>query len=91
METAETQALRTAFGRVLRTRRSALGLSQEELAHRAGLTPRYISLLECDHRQPTISTVYLLAGALDLSFSEFCLMIENSQRESDRSSESLAG
>ncbi len=83
METAETQALRTAFGRVLRTRRSALGLSQEELAHRAGLTPRYISLLECDHRQPTISTVFLLAGALGTGFGAFCTQIEASYLEND--------
>ena len=83
METAETQALRTAFGRVLRTRRSALGLSQEELAHRAGLTPRYISLLECDHRQPTISTVYLLAQGLGTSFAAFCGDIEASYNEHD--------
>lgn len=83
METVETQALRTAFGRVLRTRRSALGLSQEELAHRAGLTPRYISLLECDHRQPTISTVYLLAQGLGMSFAGFCGDIEASYKQHD--------
>lgn len=76
MENAETKQLRIAFGRTLRMARNRAGFSQEELAARAGLTPRYISLLECDHRQPTISTLYLLAGALEIGFGEFCNEIE---------------
>jgi len=76
METEETKILRRMFGRILREKRKALGFSQEELAHRAGLTPRYISLLECDKRQPTISTVYLLAEGLGVSMAEFVAEIE---------------
>lgn len=78
METDETKTLRQVFGKILREKRKERSFSQEELAHRAGLTTRYISLLECDKRQPTISTVYLLAQALGLSMAEFITEIERS-------------
>lgn len=38
-------ALLEAFAKILRKQRTAAGLSQEELAHRAGVSMRYVSLL----------------------------------------------
>ena len=76
METPETDRLREVFGEVLRARRKAQKLSQEELAGRAGIAMRYISLLECNKRQPTISTLYLLSGALGISMTDFVSDIE---------------
>src|SRR5688500_9875350 len=59
------------FGDGLRRRRLAAGLSQEELAERAGLSVRGISDLERGARRtPHRATVRLLAGALDLSQAE---------------------
>lgn len=81
MENSETKILRAMFGRTLREKRKAIGLSQEELAYRASLTPRYISLLECDKRQPTISTLYLLSEGLGISLSEFVTDIEMAMPE----------
>lgn len=78
MEDDATKPIRTAFATTLRQQRNLAGFSQEELAFRAGLTPRYISLLECDQRQPTISTLYQLADALGMSFGEFCVLIGDS-------------
>ena len=60
----ETQA---SFGDMLRRLRSAAGLSQEELAERAGLSRNGISDLERGARlAPRLETVRLLADALAL-------------------------
>ncbi len=76
METPETDRLREVFGEVLRAKRKEQKLSQEELAGRAGIAMRYVSLLECNKRQPTISTLYVLSQALGISMSEFVSEIE---------------
>src|SRR3712207_710939 len=59
------------FGSRLRQLRGAAGLTQEELALRAGLSPRAISALERGERQrPYPHTVRTLANALGLSEEE---------------------
>src|SRR4051812_14673870 len=56
------------FGEVLRRYRIAAGLSQEELAERAGLSLRGVSDLERGVRRlPHLETVRLLADALQLT------------------------
>ncbi len=58
----------THFGELLRRARQAAGLTQEELAARAGLSRRGIADLERGVRQtPRKDTVALLAAALGLS------------------------
>jgi len=59
-----------AFGKVLRQRRKNLGLTQEELAHEAGVQRNYVSLIERGINQPTITIIFKLATALDCSPSE---------------------
>lgn len=73
----DTDLFREGFARVLRRRRHELDLSQEELGHRAGLTMRYISLLECNKRQPTISTLFSLSQALNVPLSDFIREVED--------------
>lgn len=63
------------FARALQLRRRECGLSQEEVAHSAGLSTSYMSLLETRKRQPTLSVLGALAKALDLSLLEFMGMI----------------
>ena len=63
-------ALLDAFSLVLRRRRLACGLSQEELAHRAGVSMRYVSLLEGRRQQPTLSTINGLCRGLDMTMTE---------------------
>lgn len=59
------------FGSRLRRLREATSLTQEELALRAGLSPRAISALERGERQrPYPHTVRMLADALELSEEE---------------------
>ena len=58
----------TDFGRRLRALREAAGLSQEDLAARAGLTAKGIGALERgERRHPQSHTVRSLADALNLS------------------------
>ena len=61
----------TSFGDLLLRLRSAAGLSQEELAERAGLSRNSISDLERGLRQaPRLGTVRLLADALSVGEDE---------------------
>src|SRR5262245_61249733 len=56
-----------SFGSILRRHRVAAGLSQEELAERAGLSVRGVGNLEQGRRAaPRLATVRLLADALGL-------------------------
>jgi predicted ATPase/transcriptional regulator with XRE-family HTH domain/TolA-binding protein len=55
----------TTFGALLKRQRLAVGLTQEALAERAGLSPKAVSDLERDPaRTPRLGTVALLADAL---------------------------
>lgn len=55
-----------SFGKVLASLRNERGLTQERLAERSGLHRTYISLIERGARQPTLSVIFELAGALDV-------------------------
>lgn len=59
--------LEKAFGSVLREAREKAGLSQDQLAHDAGLHRTYISLLERGQRQPSLRAITSLAQALGLA------------------------
>src|SRR5918997_249806 len=64
------------FGGQLRRHREAAGLSQEELAERAGLTANAISALERgERRHPYPQTVRALADALNLSDADRSALI----------------
>ncbi|MBX3218995.1 MAG: helix-turn-helix domain-containing protein [Labilithrix sp.] len=52
------------IGREIRRRRHAFGWTLEELAHRSGLSARYISNVENDRRDPSLSTIVAVAKAL---------------------------
>jgi transcriptional regulator with XRE-family HTH domain len=54
------------LARNLRRLRKSTGLSQEELADRAGLHRTYISSIERAERNVSIENIFLLARALDV-------------------------
>lgn len=55
------------FGPVLRRLRLERGLSQEELAERAGMASHaHISRLESGRKQPTVEMLFRLAEALEV-------------------------
>ncbi len=59
-----------AFGRALRSRRLAMGLSQEQLGLESGVQRNFISLIETGQNQPTIGTIFKLAHALEIKPSK---------------------
>ena len=63
--------VRTLFGRRMRELRKERGLSQEELAHRAGLHYTYIGGIERGERNPALVNISRIAVALGVSLAEF--------------------
>jgi CheY-like chemotaxis protein len=61
--------LKTLLGMAIKTQRTSLSISQEELAHRADLHRTYVSDLERGVRNPSMDSVEKLAHALELSVS----------------------
>ncbi|HSI13359.1 MAG TPA: response regulator [Chthoniobacter sp.] len=59
--------LKALFGTTIKTKRSELGLSQEELADRAGLHRTYVSDVERGMRNVSLISIEKLAHALGLS------------------------
>jgi transcriptional regulator with XRE-family HTH domain len=58
------------FSEVLRSRRVALGLSQAQLAQRAGVSPRQLARYEAGEQQPVLSAAVTLAEALGISLTQ---------------------
>lgn len=53
-----------AFGAHVRFLRQSLNLSQEEVAHRAGIHVTYLSGIERGHRNPSLRNIRRIAVAL---------------------------
>jgi transcriptional regulator with XRE-family HTH domain len=60
--------IRVLVGRNVRRARIEKGLTQEELAERAGTSQFYVSSLEAGRRNPTVVTVATLAQALGVDY-----------------------
>ena len=75
MDRKNTQLVKS-FAKALKARRKSKGLSQEEFAHRLGLSVSYISLLETENRQPTLTVLAAVAGEFGISLAEFAAEIE---------------
>lgn len=54
-----------AFGKILREQRLSAGLSQEALALESEVDRTFVSQIERGIRQPTLTTLWRLARALD--------------------------
>lgn len=68
----------------IKARRQELGYSQEDLAGHCELDRPYISLIEVGKKQPTISVLYKLAVALNLTFDEFARGIDRRYKLAQR-------
>lgn len=58
------------FGAALRRVRLAAGMTQEQLGLEAGVQRNFISLIETNQNQPTITTIGRLARALGMKASQ---------------------
>jgi transcriptional regulator with XRE-family HTH domain len=65
-----------ALATTVRRMRMERGDTQEDLAHRAGLTVAAFARIERGHANPTWTTVRRIAVALDVSLSGFAEAIE---------------
>jgi transcriptional regulator with XRE-family HTH domain len=63
-------SLKIGLGAAIRRKRTILGISQGELADRAGLHRTYVSDLERGARNPSIDSIEKLARALQLSVAK---------------------
>lgn len=72
----DVREIRTAFGAVLRERRSRAGLTQAKLAGRGGLNASFVSQLERGVRAPSLLAVCALADALGTTPSEMLDAVE---------------
>ena len=68
--------LEQSFGIILREKRKDQGFSQEALALEAGIDRNFVSLLERGLNQPSLSTVFKLANALNLKPSDLVMDLE---------------
>lgn len=62
------------FGNKVREQRLLLGLSQEELASRAGVHRTYVGMIERAEKNITLTNVEKIAKALKLSIDEITKM-----------------
>src|ERR1700753_3460937 len=69
------------FGAAVRFRRDHLGISQEELAGRAGLHRTYISDVERGARNVSLESINRLATALEVPLSALFLHLEEASSE----------
>ena len=74
------KTLSTAFGKVLQRRRRAAGISQEALAHAAGVHRTYVGLVERGLRNPSIDVGHSLATALGTTLSNLIREAERSAK-----------
>ena len=58
------------FGNKVRERRAELGLSQEELASRAGVHRTYIGMIERAEKNITLKNINKIATALNMELSD---------------------
>jgi len=67
---------RKRLGARIRARRSELGFSQDELAHRCGLHRTYLGGIERGERNPSLVNLLKIARAFNLSVAELVAGID---------------
>ena len=68
--------VRAVFGVMLRERRLAAGLTQEQLGFEASIRRNYVSMLELGQHQPTLTMLFSLATALKCAPSDLLSDLE---------------
>lgn len=75
--------LRTAFGLALNGYRMFRWMRQDELARYAGMSPRYVSMLECGDANPTLEAMISLGDVLERNPHQFVRVAETFQEGRD--------
>ena len=66
-----------AAGRVIGRLRVQRGISQEVLSGLAGIARSHLAMIENGAKNASVTTLWRIAGALDMPLSELFLIIEN--------------
>jgi transcriptional regulator with XRE-family HTH domain len=69
-------SISVSFGKVIRRLRLEKGFSQEQLGFEADLRRTYISIIELGQQQPSLSTIFKLANALQIPASTLINHVE---------------
>ncbi len=64
------------FGKKVREERTRLGLSQEELANRAGVHRTYVGMIERAEKNITLENIEKIAKALEISLDNLMKLDE---------------
>lgn len=70
------QTVAIAFGRVLRRLRIDAEMTQEELGLEADIQRNYVSSLELGEKQPSLTTVFKLAAALNIKPAKLIALVD---------------
>ncbi|MCW1515747.1 helix-turn-helix domain-containing protein [Acinetobacter baumannii] len=73
--------IENAFAAVLKDLRTQKKISQENLAFLSGLDRTYISLLERGKRQPTLTSLFSISKALDMTLVDLTTALEEKINE----------
>ena len=73
--------IENAFATVLKDLRTQKKISQENLAFLSGLDRTYISLLERGKRQPTLTSLFSISKALDMTLVDLTTALEEKVNE----------
>ena len=82
MRSPKLTQLMSAFALTLKAARHHRGLSQDQLAASTGVARTYIARIELGHNQPTISVLFHLAKALDVTPED---LIEQTRQRYEKS------
>jgi transcriptional regulator with XRE-family HTH domain len=66
MKKPRNESLLKALAAEIKSLRTGLGVSQEEIAHRAGLNRTFVGKLEVAQTQPSFTVLFQLADALEV-------------------------
>lgn len=80
--------LQVSLGTKVRRLRQSLGLTQEELAEKAGLSPKHLGELERGRGNPTLSNLEALAEALTISLVDL-FDLEGARLNQDKVKEAM--
>lgn len=71
MRKPRDEAILSALASEIKSRRHALGISQDELAYRADLSRTFVGKMELAQSQPALNALFHLAAALETDPADF--------------------
>ncbi|MDA8093084.1 MAG: helix-turn-helix transcriptional regulator [Betaproteobacteria bacterium] len=77
---ADKKSLTIVFGQVLQELRLQKGLTQDQLAERAGTERSHISALERAEKGPALATIFNLADGLGIPAADLIRLVEQRLR-----------